>query len=174
MKRAVPAKPRWKRKAEERPSALYQAALDVFARRGYRAARLEEVAKAAGVSKGTIYNYFKNKEDLLSKALEEKRLVLRAKTEAAFEDFPGDASHKLRSIVETAWGRWMTEDWGRFNKLIFGEIAHELPALFELWAKEGLMEVWALVERSSATGRLPANSARKSTPRRRPASSIRA
>jgi AcrR family transcriptional regulator len=41
----------------------------------------------------------------------------------------------------------LTEDWGRFNRLIFGEIAHELPDLFRLWVREGLMEIWNLLEK---------------------------
>lgn len=141
------AKPRWERKAEERPTALYQAALDVFAQRGYRAARLEEVAEAAGVSKGTIYHYFKNKEDLLARALEDKHAALRAKTQAALGDFSGSAEAKLRVVLAWAWERWMTEEWGRYNQLIFGEIIHELPGIFRLWAKEGLMQIWDFLEK---------------------------
>ncbi|HBO81001.1 MAG TPA: TetR family transcriptional regulator, partial [Cupriavidus sp.] len=40
------------------------AALDLFVERGYAATRLEDVAAAAGVSKGTVYLYFANKEEL--------------------------------------------------------------------------------------------------------------
>src|SRR4051794_16119653 len=69
-------KPKWERKAEERPGDLLQAALDVFSRHGYRATRLEAVAEEAGVSKGTIYRYFRNKEDLLERALEDRVQLL--------------------------------------------------------------------------------------------------
>ena len=75
--------PRWERKAEERPEALFEAAITVFSDRGYRATRLEEVAEAAGVSKGTVYRYFLNKEDLLEKALDHRRNLGRAQ-EALF------------------------------------------------------------------------------------------
>jgi len=59
------AEPRWRRLPEERPKQILDAALAVFAERGLAAARLEDIAKRAGVSKGTIYLYFANKEDLL-------------------------------------------------------------------------------------------------------------
>ena len=49
----------------QRMRAIRAAALDVFAAKGFSAARLEDVAQAAGVAKGTIYLYFKSKEDLL-------------------------------------------------------------------------------------------------------------
>ena len=58
------AEPRWRRLPEERPKQILEAALAVFAERGLAAARLEDIAKRAGVSKGTIYLYFANKEEL--------------------------------------------------------------------------------------------------------------
>jgi len=139
-------KPKWRRKAEERPTALYAAALQVFSLRGYHATRLEEVGALAGVSKGTIYHYFRNKEDLLQRALEHKMESFLAQAEAALEGFKGNASEKLRFFFERAWKRWQVDDWGRFNKLMLGEIATELPKLFQLWAKKGLMQAWRLTE----------------------------
>ena len=56
--------PRWQRRAENRPGEICAAALEVFAEKGFAAARLEEIARRAGVSKGTLYLYFKDKEDL--------------------------------------------------------------------------------------------------------------
>lgn len=46
-------------------SAILRGAIQVFARSGYFNARVSEVAKAAGVADGTVYLYFKNKDDLL-------------------------------------------------------------------------------------------------------------
>ncbi len=141
------AKPKWERKAEERPEALFHAALDVFSRRGYRAARLEDVAQAAGVSKGTVYNYFENKEDLLRKALEYKFEVLFGLTENAVDSFQGTAAEKLRFFMERGWERGLTEEVGRFHKMVLGEIAVELPGIFKLWAGKGLLRTWKLAEK---------------------------
>ncbi len=49
---------------------IAEAALALFAKRGFHATSVDEVAKAAGVSKGLIYNYFKNKDDLLRHIVE--------------------------------------------------------------------------------------------------------
>jgi AcrR family transcriptional regulator len=57
-------RPRWQRRAEDRPGEICAAALEIFAEKGFAAARLEEIARRAGVSKGTLYLYFKDKEDL--------------------------------------------------------------------------------------------------------------
>ena len=56
--------PRWQRRAEDRPREICAAALEVFAEKGFAAARLEKIARRAGVSKGTLYLYFTDKEEL--------------------------------------------------------------------------------------------------------------
>jgi len=138
--------PKWERKAHERPTALFAAALKVFSTQGYRASRLEDVAEAAGVSKGTIYHYFRNKEDLLSQALEGKRSIHLARIEEQLKNFKGSASEKLRFLSECGWKAWMGDDWGRYNKLMFGEIANELPEVFLQSIKLGLLQVWNFTE----------------------------
>jgi len=108
---------------------------------------LEEVAKAAGVSKGTIYNYFKNKEDLLKQALEHKFETIFLTTGTALESFQGSAADKLRFFLGRAWNHTLTENWGRFHKLILGEIANELPELFRFWIRKGALPSWRLAEK---------------------------
>src|SRR6187399_1455864 len=61
---AVPASAGRKARSGERREAILAAALDEFSSRGFAAARLEDVAKRAGVAKGTIYLYFADKEAL--------------------------------------------------------------------------------------------------------------
>jgi AcrR family transcriptional regulator len=56
--------PRFQRRKEDRPQEITAAAFEVFAEKGYAAARVEEVARRAGVSKGLLYLYFKTKEAL--------------------------------------------------------------------------------------------------------------
>ena len=56
----------------ERRSAILEAAIDTFAERGFHHARVSDVARKAGVADGTIYLYFKSKDDLLISLFEEK------------------------------------------------------------------------------------------------------
>ena len=56
--------PRYRRRKEERPQEITEAAFSAFAEKGYGATRVEDVAKRAGVSKGLLYLYFKTKEEL--------------------------------------------------------------------------------------------------------------
>lgn len=58
------SKPRYRRRKEDRPQEITEAALAAFAEKGYAATRVEEVAKRAGVSKGLVYLYFRTKEEI--------------------------------------------------------------------------------------------------------------
>jgi AcrR family transcriptional regulator len=64
--------PKWRRRAEARPNELLDAALDEFIAKGFDGARIEDIAKRAGLSKGAVYLYFDSKEALL------RALILRA------------------------------------------------------------------------------------------------
>lgn len=57
--------PRWRRRSADRPGEIAEAALAEFAARGYAAARVADIAAAAGVSKAALFTYFPTKADLL-------------------------------------------------------------------------------------------------------------
>ena len=92
-----------RRRSDDKRSRILQAAVKVFARRGYFASRVADVARRAGVADGTIYLYFRNKEDILvslfdevmSEHLEGKRRLVE----------PGaGAPARLRAIAERHLG----------------------------------------------------------------------
>lgn len=60
----TPGPPRWRRRKDARPAEIVSAALEVFAEKGFAAARLDDIAARAGVSKGALYLYFETKQDL--------------------------------------------------------------------------------------------------------------
>ncbi|MDB5497059.1 MAG: transcriptional regulator, TetR family, partial [Phenylobacterium sp.] len=59
-----PGEPKFRRRKANRPGEIVDAAMAVFAERGFAAARLDEIARRAGVSKGALYLYFETKEDI--------------------------------------------------------------------------------------------------------------
>jgi AcrR family transcriptional regulator len=69
------SEPRYQRRKEDRPQEITAAAFSVFAEKGYSGARVEEVAKRAGVSKGLLYLYFRTKEELFKAVV--KSVVVR-------------------------------------------------------------------------------------------------
>ena len=58
------SEPRFRRRKEDRPREIAEAALAAFAEKGYAATRVDDVARRAGVSKGLVYLYYKTKEDM--------------------------------------------------------------------------------------------------------------
>src|SRR5213594_2772201 len=97
------ARPRWKRRKEARPAEIVSAALDVFVERGFAATRLEDVARRAGVTKGTVYLYFKNKDALFKAVVRETIVPVIAQGEALAQSFTGSARELLERLVREYW-----------------------------------------------------------------------
>lgn len=95
--------PRWERRKEARPQELIAAALDLFVEKGFAATRLEDVAARAGVSKGTLYLYFDNKEALFKAVVQEGILPVIEEGEALLQQYQGPASDLLRIVVYRWW-----------------------------------------------------------------------
>lgn len=83
---------------EAKRRGILLAAIQVFAKKGYFAARMSDVAHRAGVADGTLYLYFKGKEDLLISVFDDvmNRFCIRAREEIAGLDDPVE---KLRTLV---------------------------------------------------------------------------
>ena len=62
---------RWQRRKDERPSEIIDAALEIFVEHGYAASKLDDIAKKAGVSKGSLYRYFDSKADLFKEMVKQ-------------------------------------------------------------------------------------------------------
>ena len=81
---------------------LLSAALRVFARRGYRQAGVDEIAAAAGYSKGALYWHFSGKEDLLLALLEERIDAPMREIVALLESAPPDRDMSVEASREFA------------------------------------------------------------------------
>jgi len=62
----LPGQPKWRRRKDARPAEIVVAALAVFSEKGFAAARLDDIAARAGVSKGALYLYFETKQELFT------------------------------------------------------------------------------------------------------------
>ncbi len=89
--------------AGDKRNRILQAAIEVFSRKGFFNSKVSEIARASGVADGTIYLYFKNKDDLLISLFEEKMVEIvvdvRKKIEAG-----GTALDKMRIFIENHMG----------------------------------------------------------------------
>src|SRR5437867_1171916 len=99
----VQAEPRWRRMPEERPRQILSAALAVFGERGLAAARLEDIAKRAGLSKGTIYLYFPNKEELFREVIRQTVVSRIEAGERQASEGADSAAAALERFVRDYW-----------------------------------------------------------------------
>src|SRR5437867_4192319 len=134
--------PRWQRRPDHRPSEILDAALRVFARRGLHRTNLEEVAKEAGISKGTIYLYFKNKEELFVAAAQR---ILPSPDEMYTERHTtpttdGSLSHLLHQVARTAYRRFCTPAYLAFFSMIAAETLHH-PEWGDLYFRRIILEL---------------------------------
>lgn len=151
---AKPPAPRWRRRAEARPAEILDAALTVFSARGFAAAKLDDVAKEAGVSKGTLYLYFESKEALFeAMALELMRVPVMAQLDTIAK--AETATEALRQLIQ--FMTRMLDDTRRsaLPKLIIAESAG-FPELARIWLKTVIQPVRkrlaALIEAGIARG----------------------
>jgi AcrR family transcriptional regulator len=150
------AAPRRRRKAA-RPQEIVAAALEVFAERGFAAARLDDVAARAGVSKGTLYLYFPGKEDLFKAVVRETLLPQLARLEAMGRAADGPVLPLLERFLAELGRVIATSRAGAIPKLVLAE-AQNFPEIARFYVDEviarGLGALGRLVERGIARGEL--------------------
>src|SRR6202011_3188961 len=118
--------------APDRREAILAAALDEFSARGFAAARLDDVARRAGVAKGTIYLYFRDKEALFQELVRSVIGPLIARFEAsAAIDLPA------RVIAERIVDMFVREVYGTRRKDVISLIIAVVRALLRRAAERG-------------------------------------
>lgn len=143
------------RRPDERPSEIMEAALELFSTQGFRATTLDQVAEAAGVTKGAIYHYFQGKDDLLLKSMNAYMSTVGIPPEEAATE-SGPASARLRLLVHYIWDRWRDPKAARFTRLVEGELVPDFPEVVAQWLTESVLpmfdSVQALLDEGIAAG----------------------
>ena len=148
-------KPRWARRKDARPQELLAAALDLFVERGFAATRLEDVARRAGVSKGTLYLYFANKEELFKAMVRETVVPALGEAEQSIADFDGPSGELLRAIILAWWDKYGVTKLAGVTKLMMAESGN-FPELTRFYNEEvidrGNAMLARILERGVARG----------------------
>ena len=108
------------RRPDDRAREIIQAALELFVTRGFAATKLGDVARAAGVSKGLPYVYFKSKEELFKAVIAEAIGDPLVRANAFVERYDGRAEDLLRELV-SMFRRFAESPSGGVVKLILAE-----------------------------------------------------
>lgn len=121
--------------------AILDAALEVFAAKGFYEAKVSEIARAAGVADGTIYLYFKNKDDLLISLFEAKLEEVNAGLRAELANVAGPQQrierviryHLRRASEHPSLTAFMTVELRRSQKFMRSHAKAQLAAYLGQW-----------------------------------------
>lgn len=139
------SEPRWRRRKDARPQEIIEAALELFAERGFAATRLDDVAKRAGVSKGTLYLYFPNKEELFKAAVRETLVANIIEAEHVVFGYPGPTIDLVDLLIATIASRVLDSPASAIPKLMIGE-AQNFPELTRFYVEEVIQRMFRIVE----------------------------
>lgn len=146
---------RWTRRKDARAPEILEAALACFAEKGFAGTRMDDIAARAGITKGTIYLYFKSKDELF-KALARQSIGERiAAITAQLQGADTPAAEQLRFVLTTLGHFAATSDRVVLPRVLLAE-AGNFPDLAEFWRKEiidrGLSLFETIVKRGMARG----------------------
>jgi AcrR family transcriptional regulator len=157
------SEPKWRRRKDARPQEIAEAALAVFSEKGFSAARLDEIAQRAGVSKAALYLYFETKEALFAEvvrtAVAPGVTQVRAMIEASTLPFGQFLQMFATGLVMRAG----SGPAGGIAKMVIGE-SRNFPELARIWRDEivgpMLGAMTGVVERAQAKGEVRPGDAR--------------
>jgi AcrR family transcriptional regulator len=155
-KELAPASAGRAERAADRRQAIIEAAFDTFIEQGFAATRLDDVAKRAGVAKGTIYLHFKDKQALFEELVRSAIVPLAARLAA-----PPPATGSIRAVLENFAGNFVREVTttrrGAIVRLVIAE-GPRFPAIADFYYREvvsrGLAGMRALIELGIARGEI--------------------
>ncbi len=144
---AVPAKsePRWERRKDARPQELLEAALDLFVEKGFAATRLEDVAARAGVSKGTLYLYFDNKQELFKAVVREGVVPVIGQAERLVEEYTGHSKDLFHEFIQGWFRNIGNHKLAGISKLVMSESGN-FPEIAAFYFEEVIQRNQALIE----------------------------
>ena len=130
---------------EDKRRQLLDAAVRVFARKGFHASRVGDIAAEAGVAHGLLYHYFRSKDQVLEAVFHENWSVLIARI-ASVEESDEPAADQLRHIAAIVLRTWLhlpdvvrvvVQEFGRSPELAerIGELAQPIEAIQRVIAR---------------------------------------
>ena len=149
------AKKRWQRRKDARAPEILEAALACFAQKGFAGTRMDDIARKAGITKGTIYLYFDSKESVF-KALARASIGEQlGAVRTMVENLPGSSAQLLRLVLSTMGGFVRTSDRVILPKMLLAESGN-FPELAKFWREEiieqGIALLGGIVARGTARG----------------------
>ncbi|WP_373974289.1 TetR/AcrR family transcriptional regulator [Chitinibacter sp. SCUT-21] len=137
---------RWTRRKEARPQEILAAALCLFVEKGYAATKIEDIARAAGVTRGTPYLYFANKEEIFKAVISELLLPQIAQGDEIVNGWQGSARDLFIELMRFWWGQMRNPQLSALPKLMLAE-GGNFPDVLELYREGYVQSGNALIRR---------------------------
>jgi AcrR family transcriptional regulator len=137
--------PKFRRRAEARPDEVLDAALELFIEKGFAATRVEDIAKRAGLSKGTVYLYFPSKEAVLEGLVRRAVVPIAETALATLRGFEGDPRLVISMVLKMLAVRFSDPKMLAMPKLIFREVLG-FPEMAAMYRREVLDRVIPVIE----------------------------
>jgi TetR/AcrR family transcriptional regulator len=141
---------RQRRKAA-RPQELLAAALTQFVTKGLAATRIDDVARLAGVSKGTLYLYYASKEELFKAVVRNSLGLVIAQGSELVDRWEGDTTELLHGLAHTWWSQVGGSDASGIFKLVIAEVGN-FPELAQFYVDEVIAPTHTLLGKAVARG----------------------
>lgn len=153
----LPERPPRRRRRDARPSEIIEAGLQEFAEAGFAAARLDDIARRAGIAKGTIYRYFDSKEALFEAALLSRAGEVVAGIEAMAAAHDGPVLPVFEAVIGQIYRTLGEADVRTLMRIIIAEgdrFPHVTQVYHDRIVRRGLAIVEGLVRRGISRGEL--------------------
>ena len=147
--------PKWRRRKDARPGEIVAAAYEVFAEKGFAAARLDDIAARAGVSKGALYLYFETKQDIFEAVVKDAVAPNIGAIETFAMSFPGPFADLVRLMLSRVASLATASPLGKVVKMVIGESGN-FPEIARIWHDDavarGIGLLTHLIERAQERG----------------------
>src|SRR5690349_8766613 len=127
--------PRWRRRKDARPKELLDSAVAVFIERGFARTRMQDVARRAGVTKGTLYLYYPSKDELFKAVVRQTVLAAVETAEQIVAAHKGTMRELLGLLVRNYWDSVAVAGLGGIPRLVMAE-ADLFPELARFYFDE--------------------------------------
>jgi AcrR family transcriptional regulator len=146
---------RWRRRKDARPEEILSAALGIFAEKGFAATRMDDIAARAGVTKGTIYLYFKSKDAVFEALLQQTLGAKITGLSGLIHAHEGSSADLLADILRNIGQFLATSELAVLPKIVIAE-AGNFPELARFYRNQvierGLALLGGIVEAGIARG----------------------
>lgn len=143
-------RPRQRRK-QDRPAEIIAAGLAEFSEKGFAQARIEDIARRAGIAKGTVFRYFPNKEALFEAAILSRIAPVFDEFLGLLDLYQGPSLALLEGLVERIYARFAESDLPVLMRIIITE-GPRFPAILEIYHRQSVARGQALLGRIIARG----------------------